>query len=94
MATKSQATDRIAELGSDRLLSRKTLELDYLQHLIADKEKAFNTEIDEVRRGSPSSQSSLPHNQTVSRDELPENSRKFLDSFLADRGALSFRNKT
>jgi hypothetical protein len=86
MDTKSRTTDALAELTSNsRLLNRKMLELFYLRRLVADKEKAMNAKIEESK---PSGQSSLPYNHGVASHVLPEKSRKFLESFLADRGAI------
>ena len=90
MDTKSRTTDALTELKSNsRLLNRKMLELVYLRRLVADKEKAMNAKIEESKLSNlPSGQSSLPYNQGVASHVLPEKSRKFLESFLADRGAL------
>jgi hypothetical protein len=92
MNTKSRTTDALAELASNsRLLNRKIVDLVYLRQLVADKESAANVKIEEMKLRS--SQISLPINQTGSTHELPEKSRKFLESFLADEGPLLLNSK-
>lgn len=79
MNTKSRAI--AAELAwTSRSLERKMLELGYLRQLVADKE-ALKAKVE------PADQ-----RKTVSSQELPEQTREFLKSFQADRGALRFWN--
>ena len=90
MNTKSRTIDALAELASNsRLLDRKIVDLVCLRQLVADKESAANAKVVEIELAKlRSSQGSLPGNQTVSTHELREKSRKFLEGFLADEGAL------
>ena len=90
MNTNSRTIDALAELASNsRLLDRKIVDLVYLRQLVADKESAANAKVEKIELAKlRSSQGSLPGNQTVSTHVLPEKSRKFLEGFLADEGAL------
>ena len=99
MDNKSRTTEALAaELASNsRLLHRKILDLVHLRQLVADKENAANLKRDgasgrplgEVNfRNRTRAESSLWDSQKTSTCELPEKSRKFLESFLADKGSL------
>jgi hypothetical protein len=80
MGTKSRTTEVLAaELASySRPLNRKMADhLVSLRGLIADKESAARARAE-----------SFSDSQKASISEVPEKSRKFLESFLADRGSL------
>lgn len=99
MATKSRTTEVLAAVlaSNCRVLNRRMLGLVYLRQMVAEKENAAVLKCDGASgrplgeahsRNRGRAESCLWDSQKASTHELPEKSRKFLESFLADRGSL------
>ena len=85
----SRTTDDLAqELSAEsRRLERKISDLVSLRKLVAEKESAAGLRR-EGANGRPPGEVGSPNSEKASIHELPEQTRKFLRSFLADRGAI------
>ena len=84
--THERFDDLTEELSAEsRRLERKISDLVSLRKLVAEKESAAGLRR-EGANGRPRVGS--PNSEKVSIHELPEQTRKFLKSFLADRGSI------
>jgi hypothetical protein len=85
----SRTTDDLAqELSAEsRRLERKISDLVSLRKLVAEKESAAGLRREGANGRTPGEVGSR-NSEKASIHELPEQTRKFLRSFLADRGAI------
>ena len=85
----SRSIDDLAEelSAESRRLERKISDLVSLRKLVAEKESTAGLRR-EGANGRPPGEVGFRNSEKVSIHELPEQTRKFLKSFLADRGSI------